>query len=378
MRSLSSFIRPIVLCLLIILPGISTAAIPSDLIETLAIGEKAPDFKLMGVDDKMYSLDSFKDATLLAVIFTCNHCPTAQAYEERIKQLVVDYSDKGVAIVAISPNDPNAVRLDELGYSDLNDSLEEMKIRADDMAFNFPYLYDGDDQTASKAYGPAATPHVFIFDEQRLLRYTGRIDDEEKIGHATVHDTRNAIDALLANKPVPVEKTKTFGCSIKWDDKSGSVQRAFDRWAKEPVEVSMIDVEGVKNLMKNETEDMLMINVWATWCGPCVSEFPELIDINRMYRGRDFQLITLSMDSPDLNDDILEFLKEQQSSTTNYHFSLDDSYALIEALDPEWAGALPYTVFVKPGGEIFYRQMGEIDPMELKREIVEYVGRYYD
>ena len=84
------------------------------------------------------------------------------------------------------------------------------------------------------------------------------------------------------------------------------------------------------------------------------------------------------MDTPDLHDNVAEFLKDQQASNTNYHFSEEDSYALIEAVDPEWAGALPYTVFVKPGGEIFYRQMGEIDPLELKREIVEYVGRYYD
>ncbi|MBX2821180.1 MAG: redoxin domain-containing protein [Rhodothermaceae bacterium] len=367
----------LIACLLLALPRPANATSVDDP-ETLELGAKAPDFNLQGTDDQFYTLDSFSDAQLLAIVFTCNHCPTAQAYEERIKQLVVDYEDKGVAIIAISPNDPKSVRLDELGYSDLNDSLEDMKIRAADMDFNFPYLYDGDTQEVSMAYGPVATPHVFIFDEERILRYTGRIDDKEKIGAATIHDTRDAIDALLADKPVAVEKTKTFGCSIKWADKSGSVQRAYERWAKEPVSVAKIDVAGVKDLMKNDTEDMLMINVWATWCGPCVSEFPELVDINRMYRQRDFQFITISMDSPDLHEDVGEFLKDQQASNTNYHFSEDDSYALIEAIDPEWAGALPYTVFVKPGGEIFYRQMGEIDPMELKRQIVDYVGRYYD
>ncbi len=363
-----------VLLALLVLPSLALA----DDIETLEIGQPAPDFNLLGVDDQYYSLDNFEDAKLLAVIFTCNHCPTAQAYEERIMQLVRDYEPKGVAIIAISPNDPDAIRLDELGYTDLSDSFEEMKIRAEDMGFNFPYLYDGDSQEASKAYGPAATPHVFLFDEDRILRYTGRIDDEERIGQARVHDTHNAIEALLEGKPVPVEKTKTFGCSIKWDDKSGSVQRALDRWAEEPVRVEMIDEAAVKELIKNDSENMLMINVWATWCGPCISEFPELVDINRMYRRRDFTFVTISMDAPDLNEEVLDILEEMQASNTNYHFSNDDSYALIEALDPEWAGALPYTVFIEPGGKIFYRQMGEIDPMELKREIVEYVGRYYD
>ena len=350
----------------------------SDDYPTLELGQPAPPFDLPGVDGNTYSLESFSDATLLAVVFTCNHCPTAQAYEDRLIQLTSDYLQKGVAVVAISPNDPTSVRPDELGYTDLNDSFEEMKMRAEERGFNFPYLYDGDTQEASKAYGPVATPHVFIFDEDRILRYVGRIDDKEKIGAATKHDTRNALDALLADKKPPVEKTKTFGCSIKWADKSGSVERAYARWEQEPVSVEMLDVAGVKDLMKNDTGNMRMINVWATWCGPCITEFPELITINRMYRGRDFELVTLSMDSPDLKEEVEKFLKSQFASTTNYHFSGDDSYELIEAVDPEWPGALPYTVFVAPGGEIFYRQMGEFDPLELKRAIVDYVGRYYD
>ena len=110
---------------------------------TLEIGSAAPDFNLPGVDGKQYSLASFRRDDILVVVFTCNHCPTAQAYEDRIKQLVTDYKDKKVAVVAISPNDPLAVRLDELAYTDVSDALEDMKIRAKDHAFNFPYLYDG-------------------------------------------------------------------------------------------------------------------------------------------------------------------------------------------------------------------------------------------
>ena len=130
--------------------------------DTLEIGSPAPDFRLPGVAGKTYSLDTFRDAEILVVVFTCNHCPTAQAYENRIKQLVTDYKAKKVAVVVISPNDPKAVRLDELGYSDLSDGFEEMKRRAKDHGFNFPYLYDGEDQRVSRAYGPVATPHVFV------------------------------------------------------------------------------------------------------------------------------------------------------------------------------------------------------------------------
>src|SRR5256885_7122991 len=141
----------------------------------LKIGEKAPDFNLPGVDGKNYSLKDFADAKLLVIIFTCNHCPTAQAYEQRIIKLNDDFKDKGVALVAISPNDPTAVRLDELGYTDLSDSFEEMKIRAAARGFPYPNLYDGDTQKTALAYGVLATPHVLIVDRQRKLRYVGRI-----------------------------------------------------------------------------------------------------------------------------------------------------------------------------------------------------------
>jgi len=160
-----------VVAVVLFMAGLGFSA--SEKVETLRIGQKAPDFNLPGVDGRNYKLADFVDADVLVIIFTCNHCPTAQAYEERIKKLAADYKNKGVALVAISANDPKAVRLDELGYSDMSDSFEEMKIRAKDMGYNFPYLYDGDNQKVSLAYGPARTPHVFIFDRQRELRYVG-------------------------------------------------------------------------------------------------------------------------------------------------------------------------------------------------------------
>src|SRR5262245_1034125 len=140
-------------------------------VPTLKIGAKAPDFDLPGVDGKNWKLRDFDKSKILVVIFTCNHCPTAQYYEERIKKLVVDYKDKGVGFVAISPNDPNSVRPDEMGYTDMGDTLEEMKIRARDHQFNFPYLMGGGkNEAVAKAYGPQATPHAFIFDAERKLQ----------------------------------------------------------------------------------------------------------------------------------------------------------------------------------------------------------------
>jgi len=341
---------------------------------TLNIGDRAPDFNLPGVEGKNYSLKDFAKARILVIVFTCNHCPTAQAYEERLKKLVSDYQGKGAAFVAISPNDPKALRLDELGYTDLSDTLDEMKIRAKDAEFNFPYLYDGDTQEVSRAYGPNATPHVLIFDADRKLRFSGRIDDSEAEKSAKSFDTRNALDAMLAGKPVPVEKTRTFGCSVKWSDKRQSVEETMKKLAAEPVTLEPISAAQVQELRKNNSDKLRLINVWATTCGPCRVEFPELVTMNRMYRHRAFELITISDDLPDQKNEALAFLKKNQASNKNYIYDSTDKDKLSEALDKKWTGAAPFTLLIQPGGEVVYRKEGAMDPLEVRRLIVKNLG----
>jgi len=352
------------------------ASDPPDL-TTLPIGAAAPDFRLPGVDGKTYSLEDFADAKVLVVIFTCNHCPTAQAYEGRIIRLHEESKDKGVAVVAISPNDPAALRLDELGYSDVGDSFEDMKIHARDRKFPFPYLYDGDTQATAKAYGVLATPHVYIFDADRKLRYVGRFDDSE-VKTVKSHDARNAVEALLAGKPVPVEKTRVFGCSTKWADKREDAEKSLAKLDAEPVTLETIDDAGVAKLAKNETNKLLLVNLWATWCGPCIEEMPDLVTMNRMYRRRNFQFVTISLDEPEKKDDALKVLKEHHVAATNYLLNTKDRDTFAEALDKEWPGPVPYTLLIAPGGKVIYRsKTGAIDPMEVKRVIVDYIGRTY-
>jgi len=342
-------------------------------VRTLAIGESAPDFDLPGVDGKRYTLKNFADAKLLLIVFTCNHCPTAQAYEERIKKIAKDYQPKGVSVVAISPNDPQAVRLDELGYTDLSDSFAEMKIRAKHKDFNFPYLYDGETQKISRKYGPAATPTAYLFDAHRKLRYVGRVDDAEREQEVKTHDLKDALDALLAGKPVPVEKTKTFGCSIKWADKRDSVVEAMKKLAAEPVSLENVDADGLKKLLTGKSDKLRLVNFWATWCGECVTEIPDLVTMNRMYRLREFELVTVSADHADKKDAALAFLKKQQVSSRNFQFT-GRPYDLIELVDKDWDGNLPYTVLIDKDGKPVYHQAGRIDPLELRREIVKSLG----
>ena len=352
--------------------GLTLGACAADFQPTsLPIGSPAPDFKLPGVDGRNHTLKEFTKAKFLVVIFTCNHCPTAQYYEPRIKSLVSDYKDKGVAVVAIMPNDPKSVRLDELGWTDLSDTFSEMKIRARDQKFNFPYLYDGETEAVAHAYGPVATPHVFLFDAARKLRYTGAIDDSERVQHVTKNYLRDALDALLAGNEPPVTKSKVVGCSVKWAGKEENVRAFMEKLAAEPVAIAPAGIDELKELRKNDSGKFRLVTFWATWCAPCVAEFHEFITINRMYRHRDFEMVAVSLNRPDEEKNVLEFLKKQEASTRNLIFASADRDKLIDAFDPEWQGAVPYTVLIAPDGKLIYRETGSIDPLALKRAIVQ-------
>lgn len=351
----------------------------SEEIKTLAIGSPAPEFKLMGVDGKWYTLTSFAKADILVIVFTCNHCPTAQAYEDRLIQLSADYAAKKVAVVAINPNDPKSLRLDELDFSDIGDSYEEMKIRAKEKNFNFPYLYDGDSQKISKAYGPTATPHAFVFDKDRNLRYTGRIDDmESPFKKPRSQDTRNAIDALLSGREVPVQTTKVFGCSIKWTEKGYLVQQYLDKWAREPVSITSIDEKSLRGLLDNSSDKLRLVYCWSLSGKLDTSQFHEFININRMYRDRDFEFVSINMDNGRENPTLLEFLKRQQASNTNYLPGITDKQKLYHLIDYTWNGDPPYTILVEPGGKIVFSKKGVIDPATLKSTIVNnhLIGKY--
>jgi len=175
--------------------------------ETFTIGDGAPDFgNLFGVDGERYSLSSFQNKRLLVLLFISNGCPTVKACQDRMIKIQKDYSGKGVQLFALNSNNASLSPAD---------TYAEMVLRVREKGFNFPYVKD-DDTSVAKAYGALCTPHSFLLDEERRLRYKGRIDDSRNPERVTISDLRNAIDDLLANKPVRVSETTPFGCSIVW------------------------------------------------------------------------------------------------------------------------------------------------------------------
>ena len=352
----------------------------------LPIGSRAPDFSLPGVDGKTHSLRNYASARILAVIFTCNHCPVAQMYEKRIKQLVADYRPRNVAFVVIMGNDDKAERDSELAYTDVGDSFDDMKLRAAFRGLAYPYLYDGATQAVTRKYGPTATPHIFIFDQQRILRYEGRIDSNPQEALAAKHEARDALDELLAGREIAVKDTPAMGCSTKWAFKEEGASAEERANNAKPVTLDLITPANLGALLRNHNsdDDLLFVNFWATWCAPCVAEFPDIVKMVKMYSDRQVKFVTVSINDPNEKDLVTKFLQKRHAFNTNLLLDSSDPADAVAALGRgDWKGAVPYTAIISTGGEILYSsQGGALNPVEARRALLKalpddrYIGQH--
>jgi len=352
----------------------------------LDIGSPMPPFELPGIDGNIHTQDDFADARVLAILFTCNHCPASVAASDRIEAIHQDYKDKGVALVAVNPNHPGSLRPDELGHSPYNDSFEEMAPFAADLNWTFPYLYDGETQEFARACGAQATPHVFIFDADRKLRYTGRMDDGGRArGPVEKSYIRDAIDALLAGRDVAEPTTRAIGCSTKWHHLAASVAADQKRWEALPVTLEDLDEPLAKKLRQNQSGNVRIINFWATTCGACIVEFPDLVETYRRFQNRNVDFISITLDHADRRKAAQKFLENQHAAisprtkpslekegrnSNNYIWTGGNPDVLAEAIDAEWTGAMPHTIIIAPGGDILWRFTGKVDPFELRRQLL--------
>jgi peroxiredoxin len=337
----------------------------------LPIGSEAPDFSLPGIDGKTHALGEYSKAKVLAIVWESDHCPVSENYEERIRAIYNDYKSKGVQLVAINPNNPSAVSLSELGYTDLTDSFADMKLRAANRHMDWPFLYDGETQALATKYGASATPHIFIFDQSRKLRYEGRIDDNQNLDRVAKHDARNAIDALLEGKEVAETHTAAFGCSTKWLSKATGVEREMTKIKAAPVGLNVATAVDLKKIRANsDTGKIVVVNFWSTNCKDCAAIFHELETTYRMYRQRDFSFITVSTDKPENKEEVMKFLQEQYASSPNMQVDTANLKVVQTAFGAKWKLNESFTVVISPDGKILYQKAGKFDIYEMRRAIL--------
>ena len=355
---------------IVVILAVAAAGCGSRTPATLGVGAQAPAFTLPGIDGKTHALDEYAGSPVLVVVFTCNHCPVAQLYEQRIQRLHADYRDRGVTVVAISPDSPKAVPLEDLAYTDLPDTLAGMTERAAHRKLDFPYLYDGDAQAAAAAFKVVATPQVFVFDAERRLQYVGRLDDNIREDRVTTRHARDAIDALLAQKPVRLATTPVDGCPVARLGTTTAVETGQAGITDPRVELQMIAPPELAALRGNGTGKLMLINFWATWCRPCIAEFPDLVATHRMYRSRGLEFVTVSIDVPASRDSVLRIVQEHRAANRNFMFGSDDTAGLQEAFDPALPASVPFTMLLAPNGDVLHQQHGEAEFPALRRAIL--------
>ena len=355
---------PCALAMSFVASACGTAAPPGP-----AIGSPAPAFSLPGADGRVHSLQDYKDSRVLALVFTCNTCPASQLYEARIQRLYEEYRGRGVAVVAVNPNKPDAMHLADLAYSDLGETLDDMKTRAEHRGLSYPYLSDGESQALTRSLGVTTTPHVFVFDRARALQYSGQIDDNVREDLVKSRYARDAIDALLGGGRPPTGRTAAPGCGVKGLRPPGP-DAQLARFESDQVTVQMAGADDLKRLRQNGTGKLLLINFWATWCAPCVTEFPHLESTYRRFKPRNLEFVTVSVNDPEERGAVLEFLQNQHASHDNRLFATSDVYGLQAAFDPDMPAPVPFTLLLAPNGDVLYQELGEISPAKLRRAIL--------
>lgn len=339
---------------------------------TLPIGATAPDFSVIDEQGKKHTLHDYDKYRILAIVFTATHCPYAQLYEDRIQALYDDYTQRGVAVIAVNPNAALAASPGELAWTDVDDSFENMAIRQKLRHLTYPYFYDGYTQAMALAYGPKTSPHIYLFDQDRKLQYEGRIDDNMHEAEVKTHDARVALDEMLAGKPVSTPHTAAFGCSTKWADQIEAKQKAVKDWQAKPVTVEPATAETLKDLRANAAGKTLVVTFYSVKCAHCASELPDLITSYLWYKARPYDFVTVSTDGPSAQPEVQKFLENVHSAVRNLQFASTDVAALQEAFaGKQWNTREPYTVIINSDDNVVYENnKSQDDILTLRRTVL--------
>lgn len=273
--------------------------------KVLSVGDPAPEFaELPGVDGMMHGMAEYKSAKFMVLVFTANHCPFAMEYEDRLIAMQNDFADQGVQIVAISCS------LEEA------DNLEHMQVRAEEKGFNFPYLHDAS-QSTGRAYGASVTPQVFVLDGELRIAYMGAIDDHVLLDRVKHNYLRDALTTLCAGETPAETETKAKGCGIEYHAAQESEGATSAAPSAASVELTEIERPTLDEIVAQHQGQVVLVDFWATWCGPCVKQFPHTVELSRKYAEQGLTVISVSFDEPEDADRVRAFLQKQGAAFTN-------------------------------------------------------------
>src|SRR5262245_24274144 len=315
-------------------------------ISAAAIGKTVPDFTLKDLNGQSYSLKNFR-GRITVVAFISTQCPISNGYNERMRSIAEDYNKEKVAFLGINSN--------------FNESPAEIKAHAGKNNLTFPILKDEGNKVAD-TFGALRTPEIVVIDTEGALRYHGRIDNSRDLRRVNRQDLREALNELLAGKTPTLSEGKAFGCPIKrlQNKKAENQAKNFE---PKIGRIKPVDYNKFKDAEKGK---VLVVNFWATYCGPCVVEFPEFVMIDQKYREKGVKIVAISADEiADIKPKVIPFIKEKKARFDVLVQETDDPQEMIDVVDKDWQGVLPATfVYDKQGNKILTRY-GIIDREQL-------------
>jgi peroxiredoxin len=321
----------------------------------LAIGNPAPDFTLTDLKGQNHSLKDYR-GKIVVLGFISTNCPISNDYNARMRAIAEDYGKQNVVFLGINSN--------------FDEPVAKIKAHAAKNNLTFTILKDGGSKVAD-AYGAQRTPEIFLIDNQGILRYHGRIDNSREVRRVNRQDLRAALNELVEGKGVSVTEGKAFGCPIKRSQEAKKIKAVASKAKSVEPKIALLkpaDFNKYKDAAKGK---VLVVNFWATWCGPCVAEFPELVMIDEKYRDKGVKLVGISVDEvADIKGKVIPFIKEQKAAFDILVQDSDDPEELISLIDKNWEGTLPTTFVFDKQGAIAYTHTGIID-RELLLEAIE-------